>query len=58
MNEWGGGAGTTNSPTLLPSQSLQPVFKQGTSKRMEVCPASGQVTQMFAFRSTEKPPTR
>lgn len=60
MNEWGGGvqrggvsAVTTNSPTLLPSQSLQPAFKQGTGKQMGVCPASSQVTQMFAFRSTE-----
>ena len=60
LNEWAGcvqrggvSAGTTSSPTLLPSQSLQPAFKQGTGKRMGVCPASGQVTQMFAFRSTE-----
>lgn len=50
-------SGTTNSPTLLPSQSLQPAFKQGTGKWMEVCPASGQVTQMFAFRPTEKTQT-
>ena len=48
-DEWMGGvqrggvsSGTTNSPTLLPSQSLQPAFKQGTGKWME---------------STEKPPT-
>lgn len=54
MNEWGAAPPTPNSCSQARASSLSSNRHQQADGSS---PASGQVTQMFAFRSTEKPPT-